>query len=210
MSWKDKLKKPGYISAFALAGAGVAIPLFFLFKGCGSDGKREEITSVKDPAVVFEGRVNERNVVYKENSEIGIYDTKEKKSVNKKANIMNVSNGNRTYSLIDYAKFGGIDWESNNAPDYSADSLEKVIISEKGRRGEADITVSFDVEDVDDSTISGQTAGRMLEKGTKYFNNLRTEIRKKKRIDYSEKTKTYEDFFDSGIPVYRPLPPPAN
>jgi len=176
MAWKDRLRKYG-------APLGIAVGTFFtgyLLRGYNQELVVPKRTGEKD--FVYEGDIEGRNVNYRENVNVST-DGK-----TRKANVMTVKKGDDTYTLIDLDGTN-VEWKLNAAPNYVNDKLERVEIS----RGEN--SYSFRTEDMNDSHLDGQRAKSMLEKGTKYFNDFRTKIREKKRVDYTTDLSKVEEFF---------------
>ena len=177
MTWKENLIKYGLVGLVGVViGAG-------LFSRCNK--KEDFISGVDNNDFVYQGSIDGRGVAYKENADFSIDGNK------RKVNMMSVKRNDDEYNLIDMENQTGIEWKLNIVPNYASDKLEKVII----KRGNTSYT--FRIEDINDSTIEGQKVKTMIEKGTQFYNNLRTKIREKKRTEYSDSLKNVEEFFSN-------------
>ncbi len=177
MTWKDNLKRYGLY-------AGLAGAVFFGYslRGCDNYELKIPRRQPDDKDLIYEGDIEGRNVNYRENVNIEV-DGK-----TRKANVMIVKKGDDAYTLIGLAGTN-IEWKLNTAPNYVNDKLYRVGAS----RGET--SYNFRVEDMNDTHLDGQRARSMLEKGKKYYNNLRTKIREKKRADYAREHDKLEEEF---------------
>ena len=127
----------------------------------------------KDESLIYDGVIDGKRIIYQEKAN--------------RESIMIVYNGKSDYILKD-VDGTSIDWKADKEPNYQADSLEEITIYDSKSH-------KFRKEDVSDSSIEGQQAKTILEKGTKYYNEKRKKIRDKKIEDYGKEMKGVEDFF---------------
>ncbi len=129
---------------------------------------------------VYNGTIDSNPVTYQESTE-GLFSSPQNRAVVKK--------GTKTYTLIDNDSCIEIDWKNEQAPDFSKDSLETVIIAE----GKTSRT--YESAKSNSGTIDGKHTETIFGKANILYRDLRGKIRTEVRNKYTADNKPVEDSF---------------
>lgn len=119
---------------------------------------------------VYRGKINGQEIVYEE-GRWNLFETKRDIIANK----MTISDGEKTYILLDDENENLINWQKDNQFMYNFDKLENIVIKSPLE------TIKYDIDEIDNDTVYGRNVNFIFEKMNTIYNDLRTQIREELR-----------------------------
>lgn len=128
---------------------------------------------------VYRGKINGHNVIYKEGCLHGPLDYSEG---GLRQNIMEVvTESRKKFKFRSWTDYIYILESLAEQRRYQPDSLNEVVIKEKGKK------LSYNARDIDSNTLEGKRIKLVFEKSNQLYNEIRQEIFKKLKEEYSKK-----------------------